>query len=288
MAPLLMAIALILFSGLPLRPPVRTASVAPVGSTADRAQADVPPNAPFDAMLDRYVRDGFVYYRALQLERARFDRYVATLALPSAVYDQSSRAQQMAFWLNAYNVLVLKTVIDHYPIRGQSGNYPANSIRQIPGAFARAQHRAAGRLVTLDEIEQTILSEFSDPRVQLALGRGAIGSGRLLSEAFHADRLEAQLAKVVEEFVATPRHLLVDRLAKRVRVSPIFGWHEAAFAASYADRSGAFARRSPIERAILTLIEPFLLPLEHAFLQTDDFNVEYQEFDWRLNDLTGR
>ena len=43
----------------------------------------------------------------------------------------------MAFWLNAYNALVLKTVVDHYPIPGASAGYPAKSIRQIPGAFER-------------------------------------------------------------------------------------------------------------------------------------------------------
>ena len=64
----------------------------------------------------------------------------------------------MAFWLNAYNALVLKTVVDHYPIPQRSSEYPARSIRQIPGAFERTAHRVAGRTVTLDQIEQTILA----------------------------------------------------------------------------------------------------------------------------------
>ena len=55
------------------------------------------------------------------------------------------REDQIAFWLNAYNALVLRTVIDHYPIRAAHAEYPANSIRQIPGAFERLQHRVAGR-----------------------------------------------------------------------------------------------------------------------------------------------
>ena len=70
-----------------------------------------------------------------------------------------------AFWLNAYNALVLKTVIDHYPIRGQFSEYPTNSIRQIPGAFAQRTHRVAGRDLTLDSIETTVLTELSDPRL---------------------------------------------------------------------------------------------------------------------------
>ena len=71
----------------------------------------------------------------------------------------------MAFWINAYNAIVLQTVINNYPIRGRRATYPADSIRQIPGAFEQSKHRVAGRSVTLDEIEKTILPEFKEPRV---------------------------------------------------------------------------------------------------------------------------
>ena len=47
------------------------------------------------------------------------------------------RDRQLAYWINAYNAFVLRTVIDDYPIRGRAADYPPNSIRQIPGAFER-------------------------------------------------------------------------------------------------------------------------------------------------------
>ena len=123
-----------------------------------------------------------MYYRTLKSDRARLDRYVTELA--STAVDKLSRDEQLAFWLNAYDALVLRTVIDHYPIQGRAPDYPPHSIRQIPGAFERLTHRVAGRTITLDQIEQTILPEFHDPRVYFALGRGARGGGRLRSEMF--------------------------------------------------------------------------------------------------------
>ena len=36
------------------------------------------------------------------------------------------------FWINAYNAFVLRAVIDSTRLR-QVADYPANSIRQIPG-----------------------------------------------------------------------------------------------------------------------------------------------------------
>jgi len=243
---------------------------------------------PFDQILDLQVRDGLVYYRALRGERGRLDRYAASLDVPAATYEHWAREQKMAFWINAYNAFVLQTVLDHYPIRGRAAGYPASSIRQIPGAFEKRPHRAAGRSVTLDEIEKTILPAFNDPRVHLALGRGAVGSGRLRSEAYTADRLSSQLDSVQAEFVTEREMLTVDRTADVITVTPILSWHEAEFVAAYdKGASGPFAQRSPIERALVAFIVPHLLPLEREFVQKNAFRVTFHAFDWRLNDLSG-
>src|SRR3954468_9292474 len=103
----------------------------------------------FDQLLDLYVRNGDVYYRAIKSERAKLDGYVAQLATTSI--DKLPRGEQLAFWLNAYSALVLQTVANNYPIQTRSAAYPAKSIRQIPGAFERTAHRVAGRSLTLDQ-----------------------------------------------------------------------------------------------------------------------------------------
>ena len=243
---------------------------------------------PYDQLLDVNVRDGMVYYRALRGERGRLDRYIASLNVPAATYQGWSRDEKIAFWLNAYNAIVLQTVIDHYPIRGKSSQYPQVSIRQIPGAFEQAKHRLAGRLMTLDEIEKTVLPEFADPRLYLALGRGAVGSGRLRSEAYTAPRLTAQLAAVQSEFVSDQAMLKIDRLTGRVTVTPIMSWREAEFVKAYdKGADGPFAQRSPIERAILAFITPHLLRIEREFVEKNAFQMSFHELDWRLNDLSG-
>jgi hypothetical protein len=241
----------------------------------------------FDSLLDLYVRNGDVYYRAIKSERARLDGYVGQLA--TASIDKLSRDEQLAFWLNAYDALVLRTVADHYPIQGRSTEYPAKSIRQISGAFERLPHRVAGRTVTLDQIEQTILSTFHDPRVYFAIGRGAAGSGRLRSEAFGGARLEEQLADVAAECVTRAQCVAIDRESGKVSASSIFSWREKEFVAAYADKAPpAFATRSPIERAVLAFVMPKLTGTEKEFLAKNTFQVTYSTFDWTLNDLTGR
>jgi len=252
-----------------------------------RAQESDPKLTGIDFILDTYVRDGEVYYRALKSDRARLDTYVASLA--AAPVAQQPRDTQLAFWLNAYNAIVLRTVIDHYPIQGRSADYPSKSIRQIPGAFDRLPHRVGGKTLTLDQIEHTVLPEFHDPRVYFALGRGAIGSGRLRSEPFAGARLEAQLTETANECITRAQCVHIARDANKVEANAIFSWRENEFAAAYAAGAiSTFANRSPIERAVLAFVSPKLLTTEKEFLAANTFQVVYRPFDWTLNDLTGR
>jgi hypothetical protein len=252
------------------------------------ASGSDPLHEPLDRILDANVRDGYVYYRALKSMQGSLNRYIAALNVPAQTYDGWTRERQMAFWVNAYNAFVLDTVVDHYPIRGNNAEYPESSIRQIPGAFEKLPHRAAGRTVTLDQIEKEILPAFKEPRLYLALGRGAVGSGRLRSEAYTADRIGEQLDDIQKEFVSDQQMLKIDRLADHVAVTPILSWRDEQFIAAYdPGAAGPFAQRSPIERAIVAFVRPNLLRLELETIEANRFKVEFQPFDWRLNDLTG-
>jgi hypothetical protein len=254
---------------------------------AQESLADNARRKTYDQLLDLYVRNGDVYYRALKTERGKLDGFVNFQA--ATAVDKLSRDEQLAFWLNAYNALVLKTVVDHYPVAGRSPEYPAKSIRQIPGAFERLPHRLAGKTLTLDQIEQTILPGFNDPRVFFAIGRGAAGSGRLRSEAFVPARIEEQLAETAAECLTRAQCIRLDREGGKLHASSIFSWREKEFTAAYADKApAAFANRSPIERAIVAFVFLKLLPSEREYLEKNNFEVVYDPFDWTLNDLTGR
>jgi hypothetical protein len=259
--------------------------VAGTSASAVRARQDASSagaellHRPLDQILDTNVRDGLVYYRALKGERGRLDRYIASLNVPAATYQGWSKEQQIAFWLNAYDAFVLATVVNHYPMRG--------TIREIPGAFDKTPWRAAGKSVTLDQIEKTYLHNFNDPRLYLAIGRGAVGSGRLRSEAFTAEHLDKQLADIENEFVTNRYMYRVDKLTNTISLTPIISWREADFIAAYDKADPLFAQRSPIERAIITFIRPHLLPLEKELVQKNEFRIVFHEMDWRLNDLTG-
>ncbi len=275
---------------------ISTVLALAIAVAAATAQEPAPPpnvdpiHKPFDEILDIYVRDGLVYYYALKQERGKFDRYVAALsAVPAAEVGGWSRERQLAYWINAYNAFVLRTVIDHYPIRGRAADYPASSIRQVPGAFERQAFRAGGRALTLDSLERGVIGGFDDARALLALSRGAIGGPRLKSEAYTSERLNAQLTTMAGELVDRRELVRVDMTNNALSVSPVFSWREDVFVKSGAGKApSVYATRSPLERAVLALIDPLVVPTEAAFLKQNQFRMVFHDFDWRLNDLTGR
>jgi hypothetical protein len=245
-------------------------------------------HAALDRILDTYVREGNVYYRALKSERGLLDRYVGSLDVPAARVAAWSSAEQQAFWVNAYNALVLRTVIDAYPIRSRSEEFPANSVRQIPGAFTEVRHAVGGRRVTLDDIESLLLAEFGDARLALALGRGAVGSSRLRSEAYTATRFERQLAEMVEECATQVRCVRIDPVRDVLEVSPMIGWQEQAFATTFVADATTWATRSAIERAVAGMVYAHVFHREQQVLDRNTFRMTYADFDWRLNDLGAR
>jgi hypothetical protein len=243
-------------------------------------------HAALDVILDTYVREGLVYYRALRSERGRLDAYVSNLDVPPAAFESWAKAERAAFWLNAYNALVLRTVVNAYPIKGAAAQYPADSIMHVPGAFTAKRHRVGGRLLSLEDIEKQVLPTFEDPRMFFALGRGSLGGGRLRSEAFTARRLEDQLASVAAECVERNECFRYDPSTNRVEISPIFGWRQAEFTKAWPGDTTTFARRSPLELAVLHMVVPHVLPSERRGLTQNTFTLAYSTYDWRLNDLT--
>jgi hypothetical protein len=257
-----------------------------VGAGAPAGQSDL--QTTFDHVLDTYVRDGYVYYHALQRDRAGLDRYVASLDTPRKTVESWAKPVQEAFWVNAYNAIVLRTVIDAYPIRVRSTQYPAKSIRQIPGAFDALKHRVGGDSLTLDEMEKNVIAKFGDARLVLALGRAALGSGRLHSEVYLGSNLDSQLDLVIKECAERISCIKIDRDKSLIEVTPIVSWREDVFVQTFAaDGRQRWPNRTPVEQAVAAMAYPRVFFSEREFLTANTFQMKYGEFDWRLNDLTG-
>jgi hypothetical protein len=246
---------------------------------------------PFASALREHVDiHDMVDYAGLETNRGDLDAFVVSLAtVDPAVYEGWNTDEKIAFWINAYNALTLRAIVDHYPIESsvlRSVVYPENSIRQIPGVWKKLRFRVMGDERTLDEIEhETLRVEFDEPRIHMALVCAAKGCPPLRWEPYTGEKLDGQLEDQIVRFLGHREKFRLDREAGRVGLSPIFKWFGDDFVSVYGPDRG-FEGREPGQRAVLHFIALHLEGPDKEFLEQGDYEIDYLDYDWSLNEAT--
>lgn len=232
-------------------------------------------HSAFTSVLAKHTTPEGVRYAALQKERGGLDAYVSALGKVAANdFDRWGRHEQIAYLVNAYNAIVIKQVIDNYPIKRSLNPAallrPANSVWQIGGFFSELKQRVAGRDLTLDEIEHKWLRErLKEPRIHAALVCAARSCPPLRNEAYTADRLDMQLDDQMRRFLLDASKNKFDRKRNTVQLSEIFKW----FGADFEPQGGvlAFAAR-------------YLSAEDAAWLKAAKPKLSFIDYDWSLNE----
>lgn len=240
-------------------------------------------------VLSAYVDDeGMVCYRGLQSNRAPLDRYVASMArLDPKVYGAWNDKQKIAFWINAYNSLTLRVIIDHYPIKSGgflSGmRFPKNSIRQISGVWDKIEYAVMGRQMTLDAIEhETLRKQFDEPRIHMALVCAAMGCPPLRNEPYTGDRLDAQLEEESREFLRNPEKFRIDRESNTVYLSSIFEWFGGDYSNKY--QTEEFQQADASVRPVLEFVSRHVRDQDAQYLKKQEYRIEHLDYNWTLNE----
>src|SRR5215813_7127238 len=136
--------------------------------------APVPPAAPdtaaFDAVLKRHVTEsGTVRYGALRADLAPLSRFVEQIGAVSPDSHPAlfpTRAHRLAYWINAYNALVIWAMALDYPEKKDRLGSQAGQDQ----FFHRTTFRIGGRNRTLDDIETNAMrNQFREPRIHFVI-----------------------------------------------------------------------------------------------------------------------
>ena len=156
-----------------------------------------------------------------------------------------NKEEKLAFYINAYNILAMKTVADNWPIE---------SIKDVGNLLSPVWDKPAGELdgkeVTLGQIEHKILRPIGDPRIHLAIVCASISCPDLRNEPYTAARLNTQLDEQAETFLNNPEKGLKAE-KENLHVSQIFDWFEDDFAAQGGAQT--FIKRYKVELPDLKL-----------------------------------
>ena len=94
-----------------------------------------------DEFYFKNVLNNKIRYKHIKENPELLNKLIEFIA--SAKIDSLSPIQLKAFYINAYNLLVIKNVIDHYPL---------NSPLDVAGFFDGIRHQIAGKKTTLNNL----------------------------------------------------------------------------------------------------------------------------------------
>lgn len=207
-------------------------------------------SSDMDAFLQKNVKNGLVDYKGIKAAPSEMN----------ALLNQVNRSQkysgdhEKAFLINAYNLFVIKGIVDHYPVAGPT---------KIDGFFDKNTFSLRGEKTTLNKLEkETLAKQFPDPRLHFALVCAAIGCPKLAASAYTAKNLDKELEQQTRNVINDRDFIHVN--GANLEVSQIFDWY-----------AGDFGGKENIV--------PFI---QKYHLLKVKFNPEYSfyEYDWSLNE----
>jgi len=264
--------ALLLSSGLlPTEQTAAQSSPTSVRGTTPSLAGPAFDHSTFDQLLRAHVVNGLVDYDVFE-NSADFQRYLGALA--TAKPASLARAEQLAFWINAYNAYTIALMNQHHERKSIRNINKTFGLISIKGPWTERMARVGGETYALLYIENEIIrKQYNDPRIHFAIVCASMGCPPLRSEAFTGGKLEQQLDDQARAFLLkSPTKNRVDIAKRTVFASPILDWYRDDFGGSETAVGKFIAQYYPAGP-------------ERDLLLSGDFTLKDTDYDWSINIL---
>jgi len=229
-------------------------------------------HGPWQDILDGYVDPdssgvNLLDYAALAADPADATTLAGYLEYLEGIDPRDySRAEQMAYWINFYNALTVKIVLDAYPV--DSIKEIHEGVVPLTGPWRDVHANVAGQDLTLDQMEHGILRPiWQDRRIHYAVNCAAYGCPHLIETAFTATNTESLLEAGARAYVNSPRGVdVVDD--DFIVLSSIYDWYIEDFGGT--------------EESVIEHLIDYADGELAAFLGGFEGAIEY-DYDWNLN-----
>lgn len=221
--------------------------------------------------------NGLVNYKTLLNNPKDLNQFIMSLeSIQEEEYNFWSEKDRIAFWINIYNAFTLKTIIDNYPII---------DLKKKQSLWKKKNFRIMGKRISLEEIKEEFLhKKYNEPKIFMALCDGTKGSGILRNEPYTGNKLTQQLNQQAQMFLTHLNNFEIILNNSQINISPLFKRYSKDFIENYAtDKKYKGLKES--ERAVMNFIEQYLPPEKRSYLYTKIFFINFNEYNWDLNDI---
>jgi hypothetical protein len=207
----------------------------------------------------------FGYAQVTEADKASLDSYVDTLA--GTAVSALNRQEQKALWINLYNAVTLKVVLEHYPVKSIRDIKLSRGLRNS-GPWDAALIEVEGEEMSLNDIEHRILRPiWMDNRIHYAVNCASMSCPNLHIEPYTAANTDSILDEAASNYVNHRRGVSFD--GGKLVVSSIYSW--------YADDFGGN------DRSVLDHLAEYAVPDLAARLGTYTGKIR-DDYDWSLNE----
>ena len=239
--------------------------------------------APYQQFLDRYVVAG-KYIGAMKLNVVDYDAIYQNREKPDSLYGNilqqlaavdpdtlKNREDEIAFWINAYNIGAIKMIIDHYPV----DSIRSRKINWLSNPWGIKILTIGNDLYSLGQIEHKILiGKYKEPLIHFAIVCASLSCPDLSPQAYVGSRLTQQLQGQARQFLQnTNKGLRINRDGDEVFFSQIFQFDKQSFPNGAKD-------------AIPLIIRFIANQEDRDYLLSGDYRVRYLDYNWDLNTLS--
>jgi hypothetical protein len=213
-------------------------------------------------------------YKALKAsDKATLDKLRQQMAAVDA--GSLSRPEQLAYWINLYNISVVNVVVERYPVE---------SIRDIStdpivrlNVFKKPAAKIKGGELSLNDIENDKIREgFKDPRIHFAINCAAESCPPIRTEPYAGARIDQQLDDQARRFLNGPHGVKIgaDGSDLVLHVTKILDW----FSKDFESWGGGQVK----------FVTKFLTPDKQKRLAGNhgDVDLQFDDYSWKLNDAS--
>jgi hypothetical protein len=223
------------------------------------AQAGTPDYDALDEILVRNVRNGFVDYNGIAAE-PNFDEFINAIGSTQPV-DLTSDEARLAFYINAYNTLAIKGILDG---RSPSSWWGRRTF------FKKQKYNILGDMMSLETLEHERLHALGEPRMHFAIVCASMSCPRLSSRAYRPENLNTQLHEAAKRFINDPTRNRFDPERRIAFLSKVFEWYADDF----------IAAGGSLQRYLARFVSDAAV---QDLLRQDGFDIRFVEYDWNLN-----
>lgn len=206
-----------------------------------------------DAFLKKHVSNGRVAYKNIKADPSELN---ALLKMAESIsVSKDNAAEYQSFWINAYNLSVIKGIVTNYPVK---------QPLDVAGFFDKTTYSIGGTNTTLNDIENKLLRGIfpKEARFHFVLVCAGLGCPPIINQAYTPAKLESQLEKQTVAALNNPSFIQVNK--NKVKISQIFEWYKGDF--EHDGKVIDFINKYKSEK----------LPLKAK--------VSYYPYDWTLNE----